>query len=86
MQLFLFYVHTETVLAFYKRCSRIPYDRMGFFGQQVTGLGGGYPGSTSYSTQAANTINPMMQLFGTGAALAGGIGNLASTFGFGGPR
>ena len=63
-----------------------PYDRMGFFGQQVTGLGGGYPGSTSYSTQAANTINPMMQLFGTGAALAGGIGNLASTFGFGGPR
>jgi hypothetical protein len=62
-----------------------PYDRMGFFGQQVTGLGGGYPGSTSYSTQAASTISPMMQLFGTGAALAGGIGNLASTFGFGSP-
>ena len=63
-----------------------PYDRMGFFGQQVTGLGGGYPGQTSYSTQAANTISPMMQLFGTGAAIAGGIGNLASTFGFGGQK
>ena len=60
-----------------------PYDRMGFFGQQVTGLGGGYPGQTTYSQQANSTVSPMMQLFGTGASIAGGIGNLASTFGFG---
>ena len=63
-----------------------PYDRMGFFGQQVTGLGGGYPGQTTYSQQANSTVSPMMQLFGTGASIAGGIGNLASTFGFGGQK
>ena len=63
-----------------------PYDRMGFFGQQVTGIGGGYPGQTQYSTQAMNSVSPMMQLFGTGATIAGGLGNLASTFGFGGPK
>jgi len=63
-----------------------PYDRMGFFGQQVTGLGGGYPGQTSYTTQAMNTVSPMMQLFGTGATIAGGLGSLANTFGFGGQK
>ena len=63
-----------------------PYDRMGFFGQQVAGIGGGYPGQTTFSTQQAQAgINPMMQLFGIGATALGGIGNLASTFGYGNP-
>jgi len=63
-----------------------PYDRMGFFGQQVAGIGGGYPGQTTFSTQQAQSgINPMMQLFGIGASALGGIGNLASTFGYGNP-
>tara|TARA_R110002020_G_scaffold68659_3_gene179565 strand:- start:4301 stop:5911 length:1611 start_codon:yes stop_codon:yes gene_type:complete len=64
-----------------------PYDRMGFFGQQVTGIGGGYPGQTQYSTQAmGGGVSPMMQLFGVGATALGGLGNLANTFGFGGPK
>ena len=63
-----------------------PYDRMGFFGQQVAGIGGGYPGQTTFSSQQAQAgINPMMQLFGIGASALGGIGNLASTFGYGNP-
>tara|TARA_R110002020_G_scaffold52831_1_gene148229 strand:+ start:117 stop:1766 length:1650 start_codon:yes stop_codon:yes gene_type:complete len=64
-----------------------PYDRMGFFGQQVAGIGGGYPGQTTFSSQQAQAgINPMMQLFGIGASALGGIGNLASTFGYGNPN
>ncbi|MDC1302848.1 hypothetical protein N8Y98_02745 [Pelagibacterales bacterium] len=63
-----------------------PYDRMGFFGQQVAGIGGGYPGQTTFSSQQAQAgVNPMMQLFGIGASALGGIGNLASTFGYGNP-
>ena len=48
-----------------------PYDRYGFFGGQLTGIMGGYPGGTSYSSQMQQTPNAFQQLLGGGGTVAG---------------
>tara|TARA_R110000782_G_scaffold33799_3_gene81266 strand:+ start:304 stop:1806 length:1503 start_codon:yes stop_codon:yes gene_type:complete len=50
-----------------------PYDRYGFFGGQLTGIMGGYPGGTSYSSQMQQTPNAFQQLLG-GVGTVAGIG------------
>lgn len=58
-----------------------PQQQLGFVGQQVTGLMGGYPASQTYTTTATPPPSPLSQALGTGAALTGIGGQL---FGQGG--
>ena len=52
-----------------------PYDRFGFFGGQLTGIMGGYPGGISYSSQMQQTPNPFQQILGGLGTIAGiGLG------------
>ena len=58
-----------------------PYDRYGFFGGQLTGIMGGYPGGTSYSSQMQQTPNTFQQLLG-GIGTVAGIGMGLNNAGF----
>ena len=54
-----------------------PYDRLGFFGSQLTGLLGGYPQGTTYSSAQQQQPSPTAGILGllTGAgSLATGVG------------
>ena len=46
-----------------------PYQRYGFFGEQLTGLMGGYPGGTRMTMQPSQS--PMAQALGMGLGAAG---------------
>ena len=52
--------------------------RIGFVGQQLTGLIGGYPASTTYSTTTSAPPSPLSQLLGVGAGLGGILGQLGA--------
>ena len=58
-----------------------PYDRFGFFGGQLTGIMGGYPGGVSFSSQMQATPNPFQQILG-GLGTIAGIGLGAKQAGF----
>ena len=58
-----------------------PYDRFGFFGGQLTGIMGGYPGGVSFSSQMQQTPNPFQQILG-GLGTIAGIGLGAKQAGF----
>lgn len=57
-----------------------PQQQLGFAGQQITGLMGGYPASQTYTTTAAPPPSPLSQALGIGAGLAG-IGGQLGIFG-----
>jgi len=52
--------------------------RLGFVGQQLTGLIGGYPASTTYQTTTTPPPSPLSQLLGVGAGLGGILGQLGA--------
>ena len=58
-----------------------PYDRFGFFGGQLTGIMGGYPGGVSFSSQMQQTPNAFQQILG-GLGTVAGIGLGAKGAGF----
>ena len=51
-----------------------PYERMGFFGQGLTGLMGGYP--AQYQSQITPNPTPLQSALGIGATLGGIYGNI----------
>lgn len=59
-----------------------PYDRLGFFGSQLTGLLGGYPQGTTFSSVQQQKPSPTAGILGllTGVgSLATGVGSLMGT-------
>ena len=50
--------------------------RLGFVGQQLTGIIGGYPAQQTFQTTVTPPPSPLSQLLGTGAGLAGILGNI----------
>jgi hypothetical protein len=62
-----------------------PYDRFGFFGGQLTGIMGGYPGGVSFSSQMQQTPSAFQQVLG-GLGTVAGIGLGMQNQGFFGNR
>jgi len=54
-----------------------PYERMGFFGQGLTGLMGGYP--AQYQSQIQPNPTPLQSALGIGSVLGGVYGNIRGT-------
>ena len=54
-----------------------PYERMGFFGQGLTGLMGGYP--AQYQSQIQPNPTPLQSALGIGSVLGGIYGNIRGT-------
>ena len=54
-----------------------PYERMGFFGQGLTGLMGGYP--AQYQSQITPNPTPLQSALGIGSVLGGIYGNIRGT-------
>jgi hypothetical protein len=54
-----------------------PYDRMGFFGSQLTGLLGGYPQGNTFSSVQQQQPSPTAGILG----LLTGVGSLATGIG-----
>lgn len=54
--------------------------RLGFVGQQLTGLMGGYPAAQRFQTEATPPPSPLSQVLGIGAGIAG-IGGQLGLFG-----
>tara|TARA_R100000278_G_scaffold24010_2_gene22235 strand:- start:6509 stop:7360 length:852 start_codon:yes stop_codon:yes gene_type:complete len=50
--------------------------RLGFVGQQLTGLIGGYPAQQTFQTTTTPPPSPLSQILGVGAGLTGILGNL----------
>jgi hypothetical protein len=50
--------------------------RLGFVGQQLTGIIGGYPAQQTFQTTVTPPPSPLSQFLGTGAGLAGILGNI----------
>ena len=59
-----------------------PYQRYGFFGEQLTGLMGGYPGGTRMTDQPA--ASPMQNLLGMGIGAGLGYAGMKNLGMFGG--
>ena len=53
-----------------------PQQRLGFVGQQLTGLIGGYPAAQTFQTTTTPPPSPLSQLLGVGAGAAGILGQL----------
>ena len=51
-----------------------PYERMGFFGQGLTGLMGGYPAQYQFAQQP--NVSPLASALGIGATIGGVYGNI----------
>ena len=54
-----------------------PYERVGFFGQGLTGLMGGYP--AQYQSQITPNPTPLQSALGIGSVLGGIYGNIRGT-------
>ena len=54
-----------------------PYERMGFFGQGLTGLMGGYPSQYQFASQPQ--MSPLATALGIGTTLGGIYGNVYGT-------
>mgnify|MGYP001209874590 FL=1 len=68
----------DTARAARKQIAYEPYERLSFFGQQLTGIKGGYPGAT-YSSAPQSGTSPTAGILGLltgGASLATGIAGL----------
>ena len=59
------------------RASKEPYERMGFFGQGLTGLMGGYPSQYQFASQPQQS--PLTTALGIGTTLGGIYGNVYGT-------
>ena len=59
----------DTLAAQQKLALYEPYQRYGFFGEQLTGLMGGYPGGTRMTNQPGQS--PMAQALGMGIGAMG---------------
>ena len=66
----------DTTAAQQKMALYEPYQRYGFFGEQLTGLMGGYPGGTRMTDQP--TASPMQTLLGTGITAGLGYAGMKS--------
>ena len=69
---------TQAVLDAQREANRMtlyePYERLGFFGQGLTGLMGGYP--AQYQSQITPNPTPLQSALGIGATLGGIYGNI----------
>ena len=72
---------TQAVLDAQREANRAtlyePYERMGFFGQGLTGLMGGYP--AQYQSQIQPNPTPLQSALGIGSVLGGIYGNIRGT-------
>ena len=69
---------TQAVLDAQREANRMalyePYERLGFFGQGLTGLMGGYP--AQYQSQIQPNPTPLQSALGIGSVLGGIYGNI----------
>ena len=69
---------TQAVLDAQREANRMtlyePYERLGFFGQGLTGLMGGYP--AQYQSQITPNPTPLQSALGIGSVLGGIYGNI----------
>ena len=72
----------DTTAAQQKMALYEPYQRYGFFGEQLTGLMGGYPGGTRMTDQPA--ASPMQNLLGMGIGAGLGYAGMKNLGMFGG--
>ena len=72
----------DTAAAQQKMALYEPYQRYGFFGEQLTGLMGGYPGGTRMTDQP--TASPMQNLLGMGIGAGLGYAGMKNLGMFGG--
>ena len=72
----------DTTSAQQKMALYEPYQRYGFFGEQLTGLVGGYPGGTRMTDQP--TASPMQNLLGMGIGAGLGYAGMKNLGMFGG--
>ena len=72
----------DTTAAQQKMALYEPYQRYGFFGEQLTGLMGGYPGGTRMTDQP--TASPMQNLLGMGIGAGLGYAGMKNLGMFGG--
>ena len=72
----------DTTSAQQKMALYEPYQRYGFFGEQLTGLMGGYPGGTRMTDQP--TASPMQNLLGMGIGAGLGYAGMKNLGMFGG--
>ena len=72
----------DTAAAQQKLALYEPYQRYGFFGEQLTGLMGGYPGGTRMTDQPA--ASPMQNLLGMGIGAGLGYAGMKNLGMFGG--
>ena len=72
----------DTTSAQQKMALYEPYQRYGFFGEQLTGLMGGYPGGTRMTDQPA--ASPMQNLLGMGIGAGLGYAGMKNLGMFGG--
>ena len=72
---------SQAVLGAQREANRMtlyePYERMGFFGQGLTGLMGGYP--AQYQSQIQPNPTPLQSALGIGSVLGGIYGNIRGT-------
>ena len=72
---------TQAVLDAQREANRMtlyePYERLGFFGQGLTGLMGGYP--AQYQSQITPNPTPLQSALGIGSVLGGIYGNIRGT-------
>ena len=76
----------DTERAANKQIAYEPYDRFGFFGDQLAKMTQGYGGQQTFSTQQQQQISPFSQLLSGIGSIAAPAMMTASAFGFGGPR
>ena len=72
---------TQAVLNMQREANRMaayePYERLGFLGQGLTGLMGGYP--QQYQSQITPDPSPLASALGIGSTLGGLFGNIYGT-------
>ena len=71
----------DTTAAANQMIAAAPQQQLGFFGSQVTGMGGGTAMPTTYTyTPPTAPISPLMQTLGTIGSVGGTIGGIAGLF------
>lgn len=58
----------------------MPQQQLGFFGNMLTGLMGGYPGMSQMTYTPGGGVSPMMSMLGTLGSVGGAIGGITSLF------
>ena len=71
----------DTTAAANQMIAAAPQQQLGFFGSQVTGMGGGTAMPTTYTyTPPVAPVSPLMQTLGTIGSVGGTIGGIAGLF------